>query len=257
MSRRHCQFACEGETCVGTLDDAPGTTGLLIVTGGNEVRAGAWNGQARLAARLAAAGFPVFRYDRRGIGDSTGANHGFRSAAPDIAAALAAFRSEAPQLSRIVAFGNCDGATALVLATGGGCDELVLSNPWTIEADGEAAPPPEALRAHYAQRLRDPAALLRLLSGRISPRALVISLRDMLRPIRRSGLAHEFATGLSRFPGPVTILVAGRDRTAQVFLARWNRKDPRLRHCPQASHSYVEPEAWAWLESRLIEALKN
>lgn len=236
---------------------APGATGLLIVTGGNEIRAGAWNGQARLAARLAAEGFPVFRYDRRGIGDSTGDNQGFRSVAPDIAAALAAFRREAPQVTRIVAFGNCDGATALALASGSGCDGLVLSNPWTIEAEEGSAPPPEALRAHYARRLRDPAALLRLFRGRISPGALMISLRDMVRPTRPSGLADEFARGLSRFYGPMTILVAGRDRTAQVFMARWDRNDPRLRHCPQASHSYVEPEAFAWLQARLIEALRN
>ncbi len=57
---------------MGTLDDAPGTTGLLIVSGGNEVRAGAFAGQARLAAEIAAAGHPVFRFDRRGVGDSTG-----------------------------------------------------------------------------------------------------------------------------------------------------------------------------------------
>ena len=54
MTRRHLTFACEGAALAGTLDLAPGSTGLLIVTGGNEVRAGAWNGQALFAARIAA-----------------------------------------------------------------------------------------------------------------------------------------------------------------------------------------------------------
>ena len=75
--RRLIVFPCAGERLTGTLDEAPGKTGLLIVSGGNEVRMGAHRGMASLAARLAASGVPVFRYDRRGIGDSTGSNGGF------------------------------------------------------------------------------------------------------------------------------------------------------------------------------------
>ena len=63
--RTPLEFACGGDTLFGTLDTAPGQTGLLIVSGGNEIRTGAWAGQAQLAARVAAAGHPVFRFDRR------------------------------------------------------------------------------------------------------------------------------------------------------------------------------------------------
>ena len=116
MTRRIVLFACQGAQLVGTLDAAEGSTGLLLVSGGNEVRSGAWGGQAQLAARLASEGFPVFRFDRRGIGDSEGENGGFRSSTPDLAAALATFKAECPQLTRVVGLGNCDAATALVLA---------------------------------------------------------------------------------------------------------------------------------------------
>ncbi|EJL35363.1 hypothetical protein PMI02_00195, partial [Novosphingobium sp. AP12] len=81
MTRRHFAFMCEGDRLVATLDTAPGRTALLLVSGGNEVRSGAWSGQARFAARIAAWGFPVLRFDRRGVGDSEGENGGFRSAA--------------------------------------------------------------------------------------------------------------------------------------------------------------------------------
>lgn len=257
MKRRHIRFACEGAGLIGTLDGADGTTALLIVTGGNEVRAGAWNGQALLAARIAAAGFPVFRFDRRGIGDSDGPPGDFRTSAPDIAAALSALRSECPCVTRVVGMGNCDAASALMLTGGAGCDALILSNPWTIE-NAEAAPPPEALRGHYAGRLRDPKAILRLLKGGVNLRALLASLIGALKPAPPpTGLAQDMAAGLARFSGDIRILLAERDRTAQAFLAAWKRDDPRLRHCPGASHSFVEAAARDWLEAQVLEVLRG
>ncbi|RZA26755.1 MAG: hydrolase 1, exosortase A system-associated, partial [Proteobacteria bacterium] len=51
MTRRHITFDCEGANLAGTIDDAPGKVGLLLVTGGNETRGGAFSGQAQLAAK--------------------------------------------------------------------------------------------------------------------------------------------------------------------------------------------------------------
>lgn len=256
MSRQHLTFACEGSTLVGTLDDADGDAGLLIVTGGNEVRSGAWGGQAKLAARIAAAGFPVFRFDRRGVGDSEGGNAGFRDSARDIAAALGAFREARPGLSRIVGFGNCDAASALMLAGGAGCDGLVLSNPWTIE-DEDAPAPAAVVRDHYRRRLTDPAAIRRLLSGKVSLRRLLGSLRAAakLAPSEPTGLAGEMAAGLAGFTGPVVFPIAGRDRTGLAFVAGWRKGDPRIRTCAAATHSYVEPEAQDWLVERVLGVL--
>ncbi len=257
MSRRHFRFACEGAELAGSLDTGEGSTGLLMITGGNEVRAGAWNGQALLAARIAAAGFPVLRFDRRGIGDSDGPPGDFRTSAPDIAAALAAFRRECPAVTRIVAMGNCDGASALMLASGAGCDGLILSNPWTIENE-DAPPPPDALRGHYASRLTDPAAILRLLRGGVSLKGLFRSLIGAVRPAPPpSGLAQDMAAGLAQFSGDVRLLIASRDRTAQAFVAAWDKNDPRLRTCAGASHSFVEAEAREWLEAQVLEVLRG
>ena len=241
---------------MATLDEGLAASGLLIVSGGNELRSGPWSGQAQLAERIAKAGYPVFRFDRRGVGDSEGPNGEFRSSGPDIAAALTAFRNACPHVSRIAVMGNCDAASALLLTGGAGCDAVILSNPWTI-ADETAAPPPEALRGHYRQRLADPAALKRLLRGEVKLSALFASLLGAFKHAPPpSGLAQEMAAGIARFAGPVSFLIASRDRTAQSFLAAWKKGDPRIQLCEGASHSFVEPDAREWLLERVLEVLR-
>lgn len=257
MSRRHLTFECEGARLCGTLDEGTAQTGLLLVSGGNEIRSGAWNGQAQFAARIAAEGYPVFRFDRRGVGDSEGANGEFRSSGPDIAAALSAFRGQCPKMHRVIGFGNCDAASALMLAEGAGLDGLLLSNPWTIE-DDDAAPAPEAVRDHYRRRLADPASIKRLLTGKVSLGKLFGSIKDALKPAPPpSSLAQEISAGIESFDGPVLLLVADRDRTGQMFLSAWPKDDPRIRRCPDATHSYVEEHARDWLEGQVLELLRG
>ena len=253
--RKPLEFTCEGDTLFATLDTAPGETGLLIVSGGNEIRAGAWAGQALLAARVAAAGHPVFRYDRRGVGDSSGANLGFRECRDDVVAALAAFRTAAPGLRRVVAFGNCDAASALMLFGADlAIDALVLANPWTIEGADDAVQAPAALRRRYAAKLADPAEWKRLLGGAIDLRKLAGGLRQAAAPAPQSALAEQMRAGLARFAGPVTILLAERDRTAELFTAAWG-VDPRTARLASASHSFADEAARGWLFERVLKAL--
>jgi len=256
-ARRHIAFSCQGHRLAGTLDDAPGQVALLLVTGGNETRAGAFSGQAHLAARIAEAGYPVFRYDRRGVGDSEGPNSGFRGSLPDMAAAIDALRQHAPQVRRIAGFGNCDAAAALMLMQGAGLDGLILSNPWTVE-EGDAAPPPRAVRARYAAKMRNPGEVMRLLTGRVSLKKLAKGIVQASRPAPApTTLAAEIAAGLAGFPGPVSILLADRDRTAQLFEQGWSKSDPRVLRCPEASHAFVEPEARIWLSEQLLAMLRR
>ena len=259
MSRMPLTFECQGKRCGATLDNAPAKTGLLIVSGGNEVRAGAFNGQAHLAADLAHAGFPVFRCDRRGIGDSEGENRGFRRSGKDIASALLAFRAIAPHVERVVGFGNCDAASALMLNSGAGCDALVLSNPWTIEAGESGALPSSAIKSRYAEKLRKPGEIGRLLSGKVDLGKLARGIAQAIRGGGNAGspLADDMRDGLHRFLGPVTLLLAERDRTAQVFSERWDPSDTRIARCDFADHSYSSGEAQAWLRDQLLAALRN
>lgn len=257
--RRHLTFPCGADTLVGTVDReaATGPVGVLLVSGGREIRSGSWGGQAQFAARLAAAGIPVFRYDRRGIGESEGTDPGFLHTRDDIAAGLAAFRAAVPTLRRVIAFGNCDAAAALMLHGADlGLDGLVLANPWTLETDEADAAPPAALRQRYLAKLANPREVLRLLTGGVNLAKLARGLRAATKPAPKSALVDQMAANLARFPGPVTILLATGDRTAQMFEAAWPADDPRIKRHASNSHSFAGEETQAWLLEQVLAAAR-
>lgn len=250
-------FPCEGETLVGSFDEAPGTTGLLIVSGGNEIRCGAHRGMASLAAELAAAGYPVFRFDRRGIGDSSGENGGFASSGPDIMAAIAAFRAAAPQVDRLVGFGNCDAATALALYGRGAFDRLILANPWVV-ADTDGLPPAAAIRSRYAQRLRDPASWVRLMTGRVNFEKLISGLSKVSQnqSEQLSALERSVFGALAGHPD-VSIILASGDATAIAFAdaaARAGYRAPTVM-IETASHSFARARDKTALREAIMAAL--
>lgn len=256
-------FDCAGDKLAATLDHGARETGLLIVSGGNEIRIGAHRGMAMLAGEIAALGHPVFRFDRRGVGDSEGLNGGFRSSGPDIEAAITAFRARCPQIGRIVAFGNCDAASALVLHRPMGLAHLVLANPWVIERIDEL-PTQAAIRARYAERLRDPRAWVGILTGAIDLRKLAIGLLRLIRPQPASSLSGTVAQGIAAFHGPITILLAARDGTAVAFADEWEKPDYAAARAKAnlslvgldtASHSFASAEDKATLKATLLKAL--
>lgn len=255
--RRTLTFTCEGAALAATLDAADGTTGLLIVSGGNEIRSGAHRGMANLAGVIAGRGHPVFRFDRRGVGDSEGENGGFRSSGPDIRAAIAAFRAEQPHLTRVVAFGNCDAATALALHEAP-VDARVLANPWVIPSSGEM-PPPAAIKDRYARRLRDPEAWKALISGKIDLGKLAKGLGRLAaaKPAAPDSLADKTVRALEASSIPTTIILATGDATAIAFADVW-RNDPAIPvvRADTASHSFADEAAYARLVEVLILALR-
>nr|WP_242139070.1 hydrolase 1, exosortase A system-associated [Sphingomonas sp. TREG-RG-20F-R18-01] len=262
--RRIMAFACAGETLLGTLDEAAGRTGLLIVSGGNEIRIGAHRGMALLARRVAEQGIPVFRFDRRGVGDSTGTNAGFLSSAPDIAAAVAYFRQEAA-LERLVAFGNCDAATALALfGADAGVYQLILANPWVIPATDDL-PAPAAIRARYAAKLRDPREWLRLARGGVHLGKLYRGLMKALRPNvdRDQTLIRRVSATLDHAQTPSRILLAERDNTAIAFRDAWKTLAALHAHripiavYDTASHSFAGIDESHWLADQIVMAVRE
>jgi len=257
--RRLITIPCAGDRLAGTLDESEGSTGLLIVSGGNEIRVGAHRGMAMLAARLSASGTPVLRYDRRGIGDSTGENHGFLESAPDIAAAAATFVAETG-IRRLFAFGNCDAATALALFHGvAGIDGLILANPWVIE-DKDDLPPAAAIRARYAEKLRNPKEVLRLLRGGVNIGKVFGGLRKIssTQPMVANSLATRLMAALAASTIPVTILLARRDNTAIAFRKHWDATplpNVTLREHDTDSHSFATQADKQWLFEQIQAAL--
>jgi len=195
--RRLLTFSCAGADLAASLDGDGGRIGLLLVTGGSQTRIGSHRMYERLAKGLAELGYPCFRYDRRGVGDSGGEDPGFRGSGPDLAAAAAAFRRERPNLQSIIGFGLCDGASALALFSAEAkLDGLILVNPWLVEAEaGEQAP--AAIRHHYRQRLLSIEGWKKILSGSVDYRKLLKGLRKISAPEEASPLARDAAQALS------------------------------------------------------------
>lgn len=271
--RRHFTFACAGETLAATLDEADGTTGLLIVSGGNEIRSGAHAGMAALAAAVAAAGHPVMRYDRRGVGDSTGENAGFESSSDDIAAAVQAMRAQVPGLTRLVAFGNCDAASSLALyGPAAGIDALILANMWTLESESDENDETEAaatmtagaIRSRYLAKLKDPRELWRLASGGVNIGKLARGLKQATSKAEVTGLAARLGQALANTPLPTKLLVAEHDRTATWFLEHWDsdhftparaNRNLTMARLDSGSHSFASADDKAWLRARILESL--
>jgi exosortase A-associated hydrolase 1 len=256
--RRLLSFDCEGAALGATLDEAAGATGLLMVTGGTQIRIGSHRMYERLAKRLAEHGFPCFRFDRRGVGDSAGEDPDWRGSGPDVAAAAAAFRRECPRVERLIGFGLCDGASALALyGAAAGLSGLVLLNPWLVESQA-GTPAPAAVKAHYRKRLTSLEGWKKIVSGSISYPKLLKGIGAIVMP-RQSTLAEQVAAALAKSRLPVALILASRDGTAIAAEAEWSRPAwRRIRDAnppPQRIDSDSHTFARAGDEDALAEAV--
>ncbi len=228
-------FSCDGDDLIGILHrpDAPRDTAVVVVVGGPQYRIGSHRQFLLLARAVAEAGFPVLRFDYRGMGDSEGDFRGFEDAGEDIRQALEAFSEAMPEVRRFVLWGLCDGASAILFYAAGDprVERVVLLNPWVRTEAGQAR---AMLKHHYLARLTSRDFWGKLLSGKV---ALGSSLRDFAGTLvkrlagssKRSGTADEgggsadaslpdrMAAGLKRFAGPVLLILSGKDLTAREF----------------------------------------
>lgn len=221
-------FACGAESLVGVLS-APtrpaGDVGVLIVVGGPQVRAGSHRQFVLLARYLAAAGFPSFRFDVRGMGDSTGPLRSFEALSDDIAAAIDEFQRLWPGLQRVVLWGLCDGASASLLYLDERRDHRVagicVANPWIRSPATQAR---TNVKHYYRERLLQRDFWLKLLRGGVA----LAALRGLIGNLRQAraatpsgaagpGFQARMFRGWKALDGPALLLQSGADHTAREF----------------------------------------
>jgi exosortase A-associated hydrolase 1 len=213
-------------------------TGVVIVVGGAQYRAGSHRQFVQLARHLAAHGHPVLRFDFPGMGDSPGGGIDFEQTTSHIQAAIGAFQTACPGVQRVVLWGLCDGASASLLYLEATQDPrvagLALLNPWVRSEAGLAR---AQVKHYYRQRLLEPAFWRKLFAGSVGWQALRSfgsTLRAMQsRPTQATAATFQerMAQAWREFPGPILLLLSERDLTAQEFEEHlqgngsWSRQD--------------------------------
>jgi len=249
-------FRCAGSAMLGMLHLAAGDrheVAVLVIVGGPQYRVGSHRQFVLTARALAAAGYPVLRFDHRGMGDSEGVFMGFEGIAEDIRAAIDTLVETCRPRCGVVLLGLCDAASAALMYCGSDprVAGLILLNPWVRSEQTQAA---VVVKHYYAARVLQADFWRKLLSGGFdfvgSAKSLAGNLRRAAkRPegSRRGGFIEAMRTGLLGFTGPVLIVQSGRDLTADEFRARcaadpdWqrgvSRKGAEVFDMPEADHT--------------------
>jgi exosortase A-associated hydrolase 1 len=267
-------FDCQGVPLVGIIHRPtnPKRRGvLMVVAGGPQYRVGGHRQRVIWARRLAAEGYPTFRFDYRGAGDSYGDYVGFEGIDDDIRSALDHFSAEVPELDEIVLWGECNSVSSVLFYAfrDPRVKGLVMLNPWVRTESGQAR---ALLRHYYLDRLLQPSFWLKLLSLRFNPWTSLRSAVELMHRVRKNGsavaapsgdnlaaalsrdgtLPDRMLAGFSRFGGPMIIMVSGRDLIAREFddllltSQAWQeevRTKAPIRHTlPDADHSFSSAE---------------
>ncbi|MBK1642406.1 hydrolase 1, exosortase A system-associated [Chromatium okenii] len=264
-------FQCADERLIGIIaqpNQHAVRTGVVIVVGGPQYRAGSHRQFTLLARDLAQKGISSLRFDYRGMGDSEGELRTFMAIDADIKAAIDTLLQQVPSVESVIIWGLCDAAAAALMYApqDARVSGLVLLNPW-VHTEATAAR--VRLTHYYVQRLTQPAFWRKLVSGRF---AFLTSWRDVLYSLRSTVLqstddriksapqtakqSHSFVIkmreGLQCFKGQVLFILSGNDLTAQEFISLTERdrhwrtvlQNRRVSQqlVPQANHTFSSEE---------------
>ncbi len=275
---------CESEELMGVVHRSgsgrSNTRGVVIVVaGGPQYRAGAHRQFVNLARKLARTGYPVLRFDLRGMGDSSGVHLGYRHSEPDIRAAIDVLMDSQPQLQDVVLFGECSSASGILFYAWRDprVTAIALTNPWVRTDEGRAQ---VILKHYYLDRLRSREFWRSVARGHYdvveSLRSFLSVSKTYLRGKRATRQAMDMSTdmdiaslplpqgtaaGLRRFSGEVMLLMSGRDYIALEFdevvssSPAWRGllESPKLRRedLADADHTFSK-EQWKRQASDLI-----
>jgi uncharacterized protein len=267
-------FDCAGSKLVGILHRASDASSkarrivVVNVVGGPQYRVGSHRQFALTCRYLSANGYPAFRFDYRGMGDSDGAFRTFESVAEDIDSALAFVRGRFPEHS-IVLMGLCDGASAILMRPDnivGSVAGIVLVNPW---ARTESSMAKTYTRHYYRERLLSVDFWKKVATFDWDFKSSIASAVDNVRRSSETAEAPSFISqmsrGFSRANVPLLIALSEHDLTAREFedLTRsdrvWtdlmNRPNVRLSRFVGADHTFSSASSLAQFNSALVEWL--
>jgi uncharacterized protein len=257
-------FTCGDEQLLGIahIPSVPaGDVGVVVVVGGPQYRVGSHRQFTLMARAFAQAGYPVLRFDYRGMGDSDGSVQPFDSVDEDIATAIDALLRVAPFVKRIVLWGLCDAASACMIYGAKGdarVSGIIVANPWVRTQSGEAG---AYLKHYYWQRLFQGSFWKKLLSGSLnlgqSVKGLLSKLKQAHDTGERSATTVSFIdrmlAGVQRASSPTLLLMSANDLTAKEFedycnshsgWAQWRAHSPTQVVAMEATdHTFSTPGA--------------
>lgn len=250
MNETPIVFESADSPIVGMLHPAVGQQELgvlVMVAGGPQYRIGGHRQLVLWARKFAAHGFPVFRFDFSGMGDSYGEYLGFEDVQHNIQAALDRFFQEVPSLKQVVLWGECNACSASLFYAHKDprVSGIVMLNPWVRTEQGQAK---AVVKHYYLNRLTQRSFWAKVFGlkfdvlGSVRSAIQMISLArgqtagtrgneeiEAKTEVDRRPLPDRMLDGLARFKGRIMLVMSGRDMVSKEFddllqaAPAWNR----------------------------------
>ena len=266
-----------------------GKPAVVVFNAGSVHRVGPNRITLDIVRALAARGYPSFRFDLEGLGDSPGGereNHPYPHTATRDAHEAIRYLRLAHGLRRFVALGLCSGAyTAFRMAlegTGRGVESLVMINPltWRYQEGMSLATVSRVMdQQAYQRSMRDARRWLKLLRGQVDVRRLAHVASQWPRDFARlrwsafcerfwsakaPPLARDLASVLEQ-PVSMALFIAEADPGRELLLAGAPLTARRaletgrihLEVIPGADHTFTRRAPRALLIERLVRYLES
>jgi exosortase A-associated hydrolase 1 len=239
MNETPIVFESAGHPLVGMLHPATGNPEigvLVMVAGGPQYRIGGHRQLVLWARKFSRQGFPVFRFDFSGMGDSYGEYVGFENVEDDIRNALDRFFEATPSLKQVVLWGECNACSSSLFYAhkDARVKGIVMLNPWVRTEEGQAK---AIVKHYYLDRLKQRSFWVKVFSLKFD---FIGSLKSALKMIslaqgqssstidttkkqansevdRSKPLPDRMLDGLSRFKGRIMLVMSGRDMISKEF----------------------------------------
>lgn len=256
MNEHFLRFTSGKNELSAVLHQAQGETGVLLLVGGPQYRAGSHRQFVKLCRYLATQNIPSLRLDTTGMGDSSGEKVPFYQQSEDIRTAIEQFMTACPHIKKLVLWGLCDAASAILIQLNQPDPRIsgvVLLNPWVRQTHSHAQ---TMLKHYYLKRLFSRQFWHKLLRGGLQFGNSLRGLKHTLTTSRQKNVVSAVQTtnaqsyseenyvsamlnGWQQFSQPVLVVTSGNDLTAQEFLQLCQQQPAWHTQLQQAQHQHI------------------